>query len=93
MRSDHALAQRLPLQFPKINNLSNRLLEITDYTLGWGGATMGAYCGAGKFEHFYDEYVNSKPSALGAANIFHFTEQSVKNAKKFLSEKGLNIRK
>lgn len=49
--------------------------------------------GVGKWEHFAEGILYGHASAVAAANIFHYTEQSVWNAKKYLYEKGLNVRK
>jgi imidazole glycerol-phosphate synthase subunit HisF len=48
--------------------------------------------GVGKWDDFSDAITNGNASAVSAANIFHYTEQSVLNAKKYLFEKGLNVR-
>lgn len=47
--------------------------------------------GVGKFEHF-SEGLRAGASAVAAANIFHFTEQSVINAKHFLQNTGVAVR-
>jgi cyclase len=47
--------------------------------------------GVGKFEDFKDG-LSAGASAVAAANIFHFTEQSVINAKKYLKEAGIDVR-
>jgi imidazole glycerol-phosphate synthase subunit HisF len=47
--------------------------------------------GVGKFQHFV-EGLQSGASAIAAANIFHFTEQSVINAKRFLQNSGVAVR-
>ena len=47
--------------------------------------------GVGKFQHFV-EGLQSGASAIAAANIFHFTEQSVINAKRFLQSSGVAVR-
>ena len=49
--------------------------------------------GAGKWEDFETVLTKTNIDAIAAANIFHHTDQSVYNAKKFLYEKGLNVRK
>ena len=46
----------------------------------------------GSFDHFIEGSNIGKNIALAAANIFHFTEQSVLNAKNFLHESGIDIR-
>ena len=48
--------------------------------------------GVGKFEHFVQGLEEGHASAVAAANIFHFTEQSIINAKKFMSSCGIDVR-
>ncbi|MCR6107945.1 imidazole glycerol phosphate synthase subunit HisF [Salipaludibacillus agaradhaerens] len=48
--------------------------------------------GAGNQQHFYDVFTNGKADAALAASIFHYRETSVAEVKKFLKEKGLEIR-
>ena len=48
--------------------------------------------GVGDFSHFVDGCCANKNIALSAANIFHFTEQSILNAKKYLINKNINTR-
>ena len=48
--------------------------------------------GAGKFDDFIEANKVNKEVSLGAANIFHFTEHSILNAKKFLSQSKMNVR-
>tara|TARA_S200000501_G_scaffold378843_1_gene444139 strand:+ start:400 stop:1227 length:828 start_codon:yes stop_codon:yes gene_type:complete len=48
--------------------------------------------GAGKFDDFVKANKVNREVSLGAANIFHFTEQSILNAKKFLSKSKMNVR-
>ena len=48
--------------------------------------------GVGCFQDFVDGYNINKNITLAAANIFHFTEQSVLNAKKFMLENNINVR-
>jgi cyclase len=47
--------------------------------------------GVGKWEHFISG-IEAGASAVAAANIFHYTENSVYNAKKSLFEQGCNVR-
>ena len=49
--------------------------------------------GVGEWAHFADGLKMGGVSAVAAANIFNYTEQSVYNAKKYLYENGFNIRK
>lgn len=48
--------------------------------------------GAGNYEHMFELLDQAKPSAVAAASIFHFTEQTPKEAKKYLAGKGVHIR-
>tara|TARA_B100000963_G_scaffold345011_1_gene348485 strand:+ start:267 stop:1097 length:831 start_codon:yes stop_codon:yes gene_type:complete len=48
--------------------------------------------GAGKFEHFVEALDVNNSISLGAANIFHFTEQSIIKIKKFMLNKNINVR-
>lgn len=49
--------------------------------------------GAGNYEHMYAAIAEGKASALAAASIFHFTEQTPIEAKRFLASKGLPVRR
>ena len=48
--------------------------------------------GVGEWAHFADALERTGVSAVSAANIFHYTENSVRNAKKHLVDAGLNVR-
>lgn len=48
--------------------------------------------GAGEFKDFVEAHKLDKKISLAAANIFHFTEQSILNAKKFMYKKNINVR-
>lgn len=48
--------------------------------------------GAGNYQHMYDVINIGKASAVAAASIFHFTEQTPIEAKRFLAEKGIPVR-
>ena len=47
--------------------------------------------GAGNYEHMY-QAIQSGASAVAAASIFHFTEQTPLEAKEYLAKKGIPIR-
>lgn len=49
--------------------------------------------GVGSWEHFSIALKNTGVSAVAAANIFNYTENSVFNAKRYLHEAGFNVRK
>lgn len=48
--------------------------------------------GAGKYGDFYDALTIGHAAAVAAASIFHFTEQTPLEAKKFLHERGVPVR-
>ena len=48
--------------------------------------------GVGSLDHFYDGVAKGKADALLAASVFHFNEISIKEVKKHLKEKNINIR-
>ena len=48
--------------------------------------------GVGSLDHFYDGIAKGKADALLAASVFHFNEISIKEVKKYLKEKNINIR-
>lgn len=48
--------------------------------------------GAGNLEHLKDGLKEGKADAVLAASIFHFREYSIKEAKSYLDEAGINIR-
>lgn len=48
--------------------------------------------GAGQLEHLYLAFKEGKADAVLAASIFHFGEFTIPQAKKFLKEKGVNVR-
>ena len=48
--------------------------------------------GAGSYKHMLDVLTNTKASAIAAASIFHFTEQTPCEAKKSLKSKGQIVR-
>lgn len=49
--------------------------------------------GAGEWEHLLDGLRLTKADAVAAANIFHYRDQSVYIAKKFLFDNGANVRR
>ncbi len=48
--------------------------------------------GVGTLEHLYDGLVEGKADAVLAASIFHYREFTVIDAKKYLRERGVNVR-
>lgn len=49
--------------------------------------------GVGEWSHFAEALEQTGVDAVAAANIFHYSDQSVYMAKKHMFEKGLNVRK
>jgi len=49
--------------------------------------------GVGKFTHFYEGFKKTNIDAAAAANIFHYSDQSVFLAKNYLYEKKIKVRK
>ena len=48
--------------------------------------------GAGKWQDFVDGFVQGGAAAVGTANIYHFTETSIRSAKQFLAKNGICVR-
>ncbi|MBU0759542.1 MAG: imidazole glycerol phosphate synthase subunit HisF [Candidatus Omnitrophica bacterium] len=48
--------------------------------------------GAGSLEHLYDVLTDGKADAALAASIFHFREHTVRQAKEYLNNKGVEVR-
>ena len=49
--------------------------------------------GAGNWQHIFELLSDSNVSGACTQNIFHFTEESIVSAKKFLKNKNINIRR
>lgn len=48
--------------------------------------------GAGKMVDFYDAFTKGKADAALAASVFHFGEIKIPELKRYLKDKGINIR-
>jgi imidazole glycerol-phosphate synthase subunit HisF len=48
--------------------------------------------GAGQWQHFVDAFVIGGASAVCTTNIYHFTDTSVRSAKRFLQKSGIPVR-
>ncbi|BDU51466.1 imidazole glycerol phosphate synthase subunit HisF [Haliovirga abyssi] len=48
--------------------------------------------GVGNLEHIYEGFTLGKADAALAASIFHFKEYTIKEAKQYLKEKGIEVR-
>ena len=49
--------------------------------------------GVGEWEHFGEAFEKTNVDAVAAANIFHYIDQSVFLAKKYLYDNKFNVRK
>jgi len=67
------------------NNLLSKVSEFLKIPLIASG-------GVGSLEHFYDGVTKGKADALLAASVFHFNEISIKEVKKYLKQKNINVR-
>ncbi len=67
------------------NELLNKVSEFLKIPLIASG-------GVGSLDHFFDGVVKGKADALLAASVFHFNEISIKEVKKYLRKKNINIR-
>ncbi len=68
-------------------------LEMTRAVAEAVSIPVTASGGAGRLEHLYDAVVTGKASAVLAASIFHFGEISIPEAKKYLKERGIPVRR
>ncbi len=48
--------------------------------------------GAGNWNHFVDGFLTGKASAVCTTNIYHFTENSIKSAKRHLANANISVR-
>jgi cyclase len=67
-------------------------LELIDRVTTALSIPVIALGGAGRWDHLAEVLATTSASAVSAANIFHYTENSVRTAKKHLLEAGLNVR-
>jgi imidazole glycerol-phosphate synthase subunit HisF len=67
------------------NELNQRVSEAVDIPVLVCG-------GAGKWQDFVDGFIEGKASAVCTTNIYHFTETSIKSAKSYMKNAGINVR-
>ena len=67
-------------------------LEMTKAVAEAVGIPVTASGGAGTLEHLYEAVITGKASAVLAASIFHFGEISIPEAKKYLKERGIQVK-
>ena len=67
-------------------------LEVTRAISDSVGVPVIASGGAGNLEHLYDALETGRADAVLAASIFHYGDYTIRQAKRYLSERGLPIR-
>lgn len=67
-------------------------IELTKAVSNAVGIPVIASGGAGNYEHMAEVLRETSVSAIAAASIFHFTEQTPIEAKKHLAKSGFNVR-
>jgi cyclase len=67
-------------------------LELLKKVTNGVGIPVIASGGAGNYQHMYEAVSQANCSAVAAASIFHFTQQTPMEAKQFLSSKGIPVR-
>jgi len=67
-------------------------LELTRGVVDRVGVPVIASGGAGGFEHMAQVLLDAGASAVAAASIFHFTQRTPLEAKRFLAERGVPVR-
>ena len=66
-------------------------LELTRTVSESIGIPVIASGGAGHLEHLYQALTEGKADAVLCASIFHFREYSIKQAREYLRERGVEI--
>lgn len=67
-------------------------LDLLKRVAGSVSVPVIASGGAGNYQHMYEAISLGKASAVAAASMFHFTEQTPIEAKRFLASKGIPVR-
>lgn len=68
-------------------------LELTAEISDSAGIPVIASGGAGNLEHLYDGVVKGKADAVLCASIFHYREYTIEEAKQYLVDKGVPVRR
>lgn len=68
-------------------------VELTSLIASQVSVPVIASGGAGTKEHFYDALTSGKADAALAASLFHYKELEISELKRYLSERGLAVRK
>ena len=67
-------------------------IELTRKVSESVGIPVIASGGAGTMEHFYDALVDAKADAVLAASLFHFREMEIMDLKRYLKQRGTEVR-
>ncbi len=67
-------------------------IELTRKVSEGVGIPVIASGGAGTMEHFYDALVDAKADAVLAASLFHFREMEIMDLKRYLKQRGTEVR-
>lgn len=67
-------------------------LELTKTIADYVSIPVIASGGVGNLEHLYEGIVYGNADAVLAASIFHFREYSIREAKEYLRQRGVNVR-
>jgi cyclase len=67
-------------------------IELTRCVSENAGIPVIASGGAGTMEHFYDALTRGKADAVLAASLFHYREMEIRDLKKYLRDKGIEVR-
>lgn len=67
-------------------------LELIRSITGRVGIPVIASGGAGSYQHLYEALDSGSANAVAAASIFHFTEQTPLEAKRYLAARGIPVR-
>jgi len=67
-------------------------LELVRAVADAVGVSVIASVGCGTLQHLVDGITHGHASAVSAASLFHFTDQSVIKAKSFMKLAGLEVR-
>ena len=68
-------------------------LDLIEQVTGIVNVPVIASGWAGNYEHMRQAIQNAGASAVAAASMFHYTEQTPAEAKAFLSKSGIPVRK
>ena len=67
-------------------------IELTKLVTSSVNIPVIASGGAGSYEDMYEVLTKGKANAVAAASIFHFTQQTPREAKLYLAERGIPVR-